>query len=122
MARQPKSESKLSEAADKTAALLQGLQSRLNQNAAPPPVVLGREETPEELDRQLREYFVVESGKPPEASDAGVLNQIHRQVIDAVADRILTSWERGGGRELGALEKQVIDRLAERILDRMSHR
>jgi hypothetical protein len=50
-----------------------------------------------------------------------VLNQIHSRVIDAVADRILASWE-NGGRELGGLEKQVIDRLAERILERMSHR
>ena len=115
VARQTKSESKLAEAADKTAALLQGLQSRLNGNAA-----ISREETPDELDRQLREYFVAESGKSP--SDADVLNQIHCRVIDAVADRILASWENSGGRELGALEKQVIDRLAERILERMSHR
>ena len=116
VARPTTSESKLAEAADKTAALLQGLQSRLNGNA-----VISREETPDELDRQLREYFVAESGKAPSTSDAGVLNQIHNRVIDAVADRILASWE-NGGRELGALEKQVIDRLAERILERMSHR
>ena len=117
MARQTKSESKLSEAADKTAALLQGLQSRLNGNAVVP-----REETPEELDRQLQEYFVAESGKVPVAGATGVLSQIHGRVIDAVADRILASWERGDRSELGALEKQVIERLAERILDRMAHR
>ena len=117
MARQTKSESTIAEAADKTAALLQGLQSRLNGNAAVP-----REETQDELDRQLREYFVAESGKSPNASDPGVLHQIHSRVIDAVADRVLANWEKGGSRELGALEKQVIDRLAERILERMSHR
>jgi hypothetical protein len=117
VARQTKSESKLTEAADKTAALLQGLQSRLNGS-----VVVPREETSDELDRQLREYFVAESGKAPGVGDAGVLNQIHSRVIDAVVDRILASWENSGGRELGALEKQVIDRLAERILERMSHR
>lgn len=116
VARPTKSESKLAEAADKTAALLQGLQSRLNGTT-----VVAREETPDELDRQLQEYFVAESGKSPNPGDAGVLNQIHNRVIDAVADRILASWE-NGGRELGALEKQVIDRLAERILERMSHR
>ncbi|HSP68965.1 MAG TPA: hypothetical protein VLN48_14655 [Bryobacteraceae bacterium] len=115
MARQTKSESKLSEAADKTAALLQGLQSRLNRD-------IPREESPEELDRQLQEYFVAESGKAPVAGGIDVLGQIHGRVIDAVADRILASWERGDRSELGALEKQVIDRLAERILDRMSHR
>jgi hypothetical protein len=107
----------LAEAADKTAALLQGLQSRLNGNS-----VISREETPDELDRQLREYFIAESGKSLNGSATGVLNQIHSRVIDAVAERILASWENGGGRELGALEKQVIDRLAERILERMSHR
>jgi hypothetical protein len=89
----------------------------LNGNAVAP-----REETSDELDLQLREYFVAESGKSLNGADAGVLNQIHSRVIDAVAERILASWENGGGHELGALEKQVIDRLAERILERMSHR
>lgn len=122
MARQTKSESKLSEAADKTAALLQGLQSRLSGEVVPPSAVVPREETPEELDRQLREYFVAASGKSAAAGDTSVMNQIHSRVIDAVVDRILANWERGKGGELGALEKQVIDRLAERILDRMAHR
>jgi len=85
VARQTKSESKLAEAADKTAALLQGLQSRLNGNA-----VVSREETSDELDRQLREYFVAESGKSP--SDTGVLNQIHSRVIDAWP---IASWQAG---------------------------
>ena len=107
MARQQKPESKLSEAADKATALLQGLQSRLSQAAKP-------EETPDDLDRQLREYFVT--------SETGVLDEIRTRVIDAVADRILQNWERGDRRELGALEKQVIDRLAERILERMTRR
>ena len=115
MARQTKPESKLAEAADKTAALLQGLQSRLNGN-------IPREESSDELERQLREYFVAESSKIPVSGDAWVLNQIHRQVIEAVADRVLANWENGGGHGFGALEKQVIDRLAERILERMSHR
>ncbi|MGH9648243.1 MAG: hypothetical protein ACRD4E_15655 [Bryobacteraceae bacterium] len=105
MARQTKSETKLSEAADKATALLQGLQSRLNNQ---------RTESPEDLDRQLQEYFV--------SSETGVLDQIRERVIDAVADRILESWERGDGRELGSLERQVIDRVAERILERMSKR
>jgi hypothetical protein len=106
MAGPAKSEFKLTEAADRATALLQGLQSRLNR------VSPREEETPEELDRQLREYFV--------GSDAGMLNQIRDRVIDAVADRILQSWERGDRRELGALENQVIDRVAERILERMT--
>ncbi|MBZ5633617.1 MAG: hypothetical protein LAO55_10875 [Acidobacteriia bacterium] len=107
-----KSESKLTEAADKATALLQGLQSRLNRDAAPSPS--RSEETPEDLDRQLQEYFV--------ASDAGMLDQIRERVIEAVADRILQGWERGDRRDLGALEKQVIDRVAERILERMAKR
>ena len=112
MARQPKSESKLTEATDKATALIQGLQSRLNREMVPVAASIPHEETSEELDRQLREYFV--------ASDVGMLTQIRDRVIDAVADRVLQSWERGDRRELGALEKQVIDRVAERILERMS--
>lgn len=110
MARQTKPETKLAEAADKATALLQGLQSRLNRDV--PGGV--REESPEELDRQLQEYFV--------ASDASMLDQIRERVIDTVADRILESWERGDRRALGALENQVIDRVAERILERMARR
>jgi hypothetical protein len=118
MARAIKSESKLAEAADKTAALLQGLQSRLNGGA-----VAVRDESADELERQLQEYFVAESGSAPAASGSSVLNQIHERVIQAVADRVLASWEGGGGNHgLGALESQVIDRLAERILERMSRR
>ena len=109
MARQTKSETKLSEAADKATALLQGLQSRLNS-----PRAERLEEGPEDLDRQLREYFV--------SSEPGMLDQIRERVIDAVADRILESWEHGDRRELGELEKQVIDRVAERILERMAKR
>jgi hypothetical protein len=119
MARQPKSESKLTEAADKATAMLQELQSRLIRDSAPAPSVVVREETPEDLDRQLREYFVAESGK---VSGAPVPSQIRDRVIDAVAQRIVESWERGDRRELGALENQVIDRVAARILERMAGR
>jgi hypothetical protein len=109
MARQTKPETKLTEAADKATALLQGLQSRLNSQRA---------EAPEDLDRQLREYFVSSEA----SSEAGVLDQIRERVIDAVADRILERWERGDRGEIGALENQVIDRVAERILERMAKR
>ena len=109
MARQAKSESKLTEAADKATAMLQDLQSRLNR-----PPTARMEETPEDLDRQLQEYFRAESGSLPD--------QIRERVIDAVADRLLESWERGERRELGKLENQVIDRVADRILKRMSQR
>lgn len=105
MAHQTKSESRLTEAADKATALLQGLQSRLNSP---------RPEGPDELDRQLQEYFV--------ASENGMLDQIRERVIEAVAERILKSWESGDRSELGALEHQVIDRVAERILERMTQR
>jgi len=117
MARQTKSESKLTEAADKATALLQDLQSRLSRNPAPTQLD-ARDETPEDLDRQLREYFGAGSGKP----DTNVLNEIRDRVVDAVADRILESWERGDRRELGALENQIIDRVAQRIQERMARR
>jgi len=51
-----------------------------------------------------------------------VPDQIRERVIDAVADRILQSWEHGDRRGLGALESQVIDRVAERILERLTGR
>ena len=111
-----KPESKFIEAADKATALLQGLQSRLSREAAA-AAVAPREETPEELDRQLQEYFGTEAGKSG-VGMPGALDQIRDRVIDAVAERILRSWQRGGG-ELGALENKVIERLAERILDRL---
>jgi len=105
MAHQTKSESKLTEAADRATALLQGLQSRLN---------VPRPESTDELDRQLQEYFVI--------AENGMLDQIRERVIEAVAERILRSWESGDRSELGALEHQVIDRVAERILERMTRR
>jgi len=111
MARQTKSESKLTEAADKATALLQGLQSRLNREVTP---VASGNESSEELDRQLQEYFKTEPGNVPD--------QIRERVIDAVADRILKNWESGERRELGGLENQVIERVAARILERMSRR
>jgi hypothetical protein len=120
MARQTKSESKLSEAADRTAALLQGLQSRLRE--APPAVDSPRVEVSEDLDRELQAYFGSGSRKAAENGVPGVPDQIRDRVIEAVADRILECWERGHRSELGALENQVIDRVAERILERMTKR
>ena len=119
MARQTKPESKLTEAADKATAMLQDLQSRLSRDPGAPRADAAREETPEDLDRQLREYFVAESGKVP---DIRVLDQIRDRVIEAIADRVLASWENGDRRELGTLENQVIDRVAARILERMTRR
>ena len=114
MARQTKSELKLTEAADKATALLQNLQSRLNRDPASQPLPPSEEST-EELDRRLQEYFRAEPG-------GSIPDQIRDRVIDAVADRILENWERGARHKLGELENQVIDRVAERILQRMSQR
>jgi len=110
MARQTKSESKLSDAADRATAMLHELQSRLSREPTPGP----SGESSEDLDRELQEYFVT--------SDKGVPDQIRDRVIEAVADRILKCWESGQRSELGALENQVIDRVAERILERMTKR
>jgi hypothetical protein len=109
VARPTKPESKLSEAADKATAMLQGLQSRLNQAGS-------REEISDDLDRELREYFITEP------ADVTVPNDLQDRVIDAVANRILDIWERSDRHELGEVENKVIDRLAQRILERMTRR
>jgi len=77
-----------------------------------------RDAATDDLDRQLREYFVAEAG----AADLRGLTDVRDRVVEAVADRILERWDRGDRRELGSLETQVIDRVAQRILERMTRR
>lgn len=94
----------LAEAAEKASLVIRGLQSRL-RNRPPDP-----EDSPEELERQLQQYF---STSVP-ATRTGLLNDVRERVIDGVAERILRHWEQNT-----VLENEVIERLIDRVLERL---
>jgi hypothetical protein len=106
---------KLTEAAEKTTAVLQGLQSRLSREAgvrnAPP-------EVPDELGKQLEEYFAASS--LPSASDqapSAGLNEIRSRVTEGVVDKILREWQEPSGRLSAVFKDALVERLIERVLD-----
>lgn len=128
MATERKTEPKLTEATARTTAVLQSLQARLNRER---PGL--REETPEDLRQQLKDYFAsaassLASGGPLASADAGpqrpagskpvrlqVPDAIRETVIERVVERILSSWEDPNG-QLAALKSEVVSRLVERVL------
>lgn len=92
----------LAQAAEKASLVIRGLQSRLRRPT-------DAEDSPEELERQLQQYFATSTVQRP-----GLLTDVRERVIDAVADRILRHWEQNT-----ALENEVIERLIDRILERL---
>ncbi len=91
MATDRKIEPKLAEAAAKTTAVLETLRSRLNREATPqePPIV-EPPEVPDELDRQLEQYFATAPAEPAPASvpaEVRIPAEIRAQVIDGVVDK-----------------------------------
>jgi hypothetical protein len=100
-----KPEPNLAEAAEKASLVIRGLQSRLRQHTLDPT-----EETPEQLERQLQQYFA-RTERPP-----GQLGDIRSRVVEGVADRILGQWDQGS-----ALEAEVVERLIRRVLERFEH-
>jgi uncharacterized protein YPO0396 len=102
---------KLTEAAEKTTAVLQGLQSRLSREAA--GVRSAQPEIPDELGKQLEEYFAASS--LPSAADQ--LDEIRNRVMERVAERILRAWQEPGGRLSAAFKDALVERLIERALD-----
>src|SRR5690242_9687354 len=102
MATDRKIEPKLAEAAAKTTAVLETLRSRLNREATPPqPPIVESQDGPDELDRQLEEYFAAKTSAftaakapTPIRASAEILvpTEIRSQVIAGVVDRILRSW------------------------------
>ena len=110
---------KLTEAAEKTTAVLQGLQSRLSREAgartAPP-------EVPDELGKQLEEYFAAASH--PSATDPGPsadLDGIRSRVMEGVVERILRAWQEPGGRLSAAFKDALVERLMERVMDSLQN-
>lgn len=97
-----RTETDLAEAAEKASLVIRGLQSRLRQRPVEPA-----DETSEQLERELQQYFA--SSAPP----SGVLGEIRNRVVDGVVDRILRQWDQGT-----ALEPEIIERLIQRVLER----
>ncbi len=107
---------KLTEAAEKTTAVLQGLQSRLSREAG--GVRSAQPEIPDELGKQLEEYFAAASlpGAADRAAAAG-LDDIRTRVLEGVVERILRGWQEPGGRLSAAFKDTLVERLIERVLD-----
>ena len=99
-------EANLAEAAEKASLVIRGLQARLQHR----PMEV--EETPEDLERQLAQYF---SRAVTPAARPTLLGEIRTRVIDGVADRIMRQWEQGT-----AIEGALVDRLIERLFDRLA--
>jgi len=120
MATDRKTEPKLAEATAKTAAVLETLRSRLNREAtAPEPQVTKGPEVPDELGRQLEQYFAAKPDVPAGANgsaEVGIPSEIRAEVIDGVVDKILRSWGAPNGEIPANIKSEVIARLVEHVL------
>ena len=105
---------KLSDAAEKTTAALQGLQSRLSREAA--ALRSARQETADELGRQLEQYFASAATEPP-LGFAG----IRSEVIEKAVDRILRAWEDPEGGLSASFKDALVERLVERVVDQLQN-
>ncbi len=97
-------EPNITQAAEKASLVIRGLQSRLRQRPADI-----EEESPEQLEQQLQQYFA----RSAPASNG--LSDLRTRVVDGVADRILRQWESGG-----PIEHEVVERLIRRVFDRFA--
>ena len=140
--------STLADATAKTRSLIEDLQARLAGEARsePAPMVSAagaislapaispsvaatparREETEEDLERQLQAYFEQTAGVPTSAAATmaiaprpSSLDEIRNRVIEGVVDRIFAEWSRPDGAVGAALRGEVIDRLTKRVLEMM---
>ena len=125
MAAERKIEPKLAEAAAKTTAVLETLRSRLNREATPQePTAMDPPEVPDELGRQLEQYFAAETVTPSlerrapanGPAEVRIPNEIRAQVIEGVVDRILRSWGAPEGEIPASIKSEVIARLVEHVL------
>ena len=75
----------------------------------------------EELAQQEELARQEEEAAPPEHASESLLGNLRQRVIDAVARRILETWERAeqSSDPLYSLRAQVIDRAAEHLLRRL---
>lgn len=111
-----KPEPKLREAAARTAEALQTLQSRLRRES-----VAQNDDSPDDLGRQLSEYFA-ESAQPPAGPSSDRLpDDMKELVIHSVIERVLRTWSDPGS-GLSDVRKEVITRLVERVLGELKER
>jgi len=100
-------EPNLAQAAQQASLVIRGLQSRLRQRPAD-----WVEETPEQLEQQLQQYF---ARAPQSGRENGMLGDIRNRVVEGVVDRILREWDHGN-----ALETEVVERLIRRVFERLA--
>ena len=100
---------KLTEAAEKTAAVLQGLQSRLSGEAG--GVRNARPEIPDDLGKQLEEYFAAASPSSMRP------DEIRTRVMEGVVNRILGTWQEPDGRLSEVFKNDLVERLIERVVE-----
>ena len=151
----PRPASTLADATAKTRSLIEDLQSRLTgegggsgperprhaprresaaaKESAPknltPKEAGAKNETEEDLERQLQAYFdsVNESARSAPATSTSTLTSvpadIRARVIEGVVERILAEWSHPeqGGAAGAALRREVVERLTDRVLE-MLHR
>ena len=110
---------KLTDAAEKTTAILQGLQSRLSREAG---IRTAQPEFPDDLGKQLEDYFAATSDPNANPQDPPArIEEIRGRVIEEVAERILRAWQEPGGRLSVAFKDAIVERLIERVLDSLQN-
>jgi len=90
-------EPNITQAAEQASLVIRGLQSRLRPRAAE-----AVEESPEQLEEQLQQYF--ERATPA----------LRKRVVEGVVHLILGDWD------TDALEAEIVERLIARVLDRIN--
>ncbi len=92
----------------RTRSVIENLQARLT--AVPP--LQSREESVDDLERQLQAYF---DRATPASPRSKLLEELRNRVVDGVVDRILAEWANPG--KASGLGPEVMERLIERVLE-----
>ncbi len=109
-------EPKLREAAARTAEALQTLQSRLRHESVAPS-----DDSPDDLGRQLSEYFAESAQSPVGPPSDRLPDDLRELVIHSVAEKVLRTWSDPSG-GLSGVREEVIARLVERVLGELKDR
>ncbi len=102
----------------KTRSVIESLQARLagESGSSLPPAV--RDESMDDLERELQAYFAHSAPmtEAPSAPRNQLLDELKDRVIDGVVDRIIAEWS---GSQNSGLGREVMDRLIERVLQEL---